>query len=1617
MDPVIKSSESSCATAKKRFYSCFVPLCTNNSVRNPDKTFVIVPSDDGVRKKWFQAVGKEYKFIFKTVIYCCEDHFDLKNDADNTISTEKKLILKKDVVPYIFKCRETSEEKPEAVIVEQKKHEIFDSVLQAHPLDSSLKMDEESNVFSSKITRSARLLKNNLSDLLHTVHAQPVEQKKKDKIFFCDFQPRTDKHFESKRKTRFKVKTVREIRHSFEKDIYSYLPTELEKQQNVLLRKIRSGSSRDENTKTLAKNMLKCDKPVSRAAWQMLMNLNPEDCTHSTQFVLLNGKLIRVNGSKGGKYKFLCKYDLGEKKKPIRMKSSLKRKSLIKKKGLLQNSLSINFKPGPLTKKTLLDDSYQKYHVGDIELLKLPMPGLEIQPTIGKAVDPAVAKFLHNMQQADGTISDKWAEFSVSVLSTIKNENIVQCEDQSHVTFDLSYKCDQQRILMRRDICSDFHKSITKHTSQPMDITREDCVEISEIQKILDEMLHSVQISVEQENMYTGDDEPRIPEDTHSNGTNVLVKDKPKRKYGELEKLDVTIIRLSEAPDINPTNMCPKAHCALGCLCASLECALKFKRHCGRSECMFECKCDFSKYKVIDSFERDCSDLIPGLLNIDSAMSSKMAKEEQKFHQTVIVTSENSMLLKSKRRDWKSSRKYADFYSSMCLKAESKSDRVPAIALEKLKLDNVETWCMIHNLYKCFCKCIFTDNSVSDAIVDENKVNNFVQKNDLSLEKPNENVEKNNGKTRVSAFSQQDRIFSFKKSMKGMCDLFGKEPVEYFPDVIFDSESARVKPFTGRKYCNEHYLNANKKIIELEKHDHILRNRMMVLMNKCANESLAQADTVVEPVSDKTIETSTQPSAPVTSDEETVPQIKIFTKKSLPDKKKLVAWLETSYKHYKQRIAQGIVKVSLDPPKLGKMALYPWEFILSRYRDKKNLFLISKEPQYRIFMAVDTKNPFFNNCIDINDIRFADLHKYPSTVKNLLTNATDLKDNFCILCGLTSCWELIGSVTKICDQKESKTEIQLNNENPKDDIPEEIPMVYESADSNAEIASREQQKAEHETKTKDSETIPESSKWFVMTVEKDFDEIQFYNKGFFVKLESIIKAISVARSTGKTVRLSSQKCADTTGPQFGIYAIPNHNESCVFVGPYEKDESLGIETVKNIFCLRQQRRTRGVWITTKKLDNFQVIDNPLSFMPPKNTPMAEMMTLAGNCVNTGKNPEYLTETNEVKAPVSQKKTDLKRQEDTKILKPIKIRKTNGFFHLAPNGTLKQISPQKYNAHSNVHSPAVLDTSLTKQAESRSPLLSNASSILANIPPPTLVTIHKRPIAEIAPHVKIPEPCKKERGMFILKPEEINKRLLQHQMPSTSHRLNPREHNVNSTDEQEIEMDIENFLATAEECVAPNDDILIISDEETDVESKVNACPIKRWTKVWIECKTVNDLGWIPGRRNEGGLVSFEFPGFKYTEFYEKEEAFAKLNQVLSRKVYIPKNINLEWSIAESEQVLATKHMLKSDALEPDSVMTKRGIRRRHVLVSGKSLLKNEVEDGENSKVEGNNKESTFNLEKPQDCIEDLEKTSQLLEDEGQRLWNTLKTNSDNTEALDDLREQIAARLQSMVSNM
>ncbi|XP_026326794.1 uncharacterized protein LOC113235335 [Hyposmocoma kahamanoa] len=592
-------------------------------------------------------------------------------------------------------------------------------------------MQENMKVFYSDITRSDNHIQNDLYDLVTVKVAVPIVINNNENGNYpkCYFEPKVDKHYIPKKKSRLKVKTVRDIRNLFEKDIFSFLPQELEKQQSFLLRKITAGSSRNENTKTLAKNMLNGDKPISRSAWQMLTNLNPEGHTHNIQYFLWNGKKIRVNGSKGGKTKFLCNYDLSKRKVCTRKES--KKPIVDSKKGLLRNSLTVKFKPGPLTKKVGLDDSYQKYNVGNVELVNLPKPGLEIQPAYGITMEPRISNFLHNLRNVDGSISKTWAELATSVLGSIRNQELVQNEESS-VTFELKYKCDQNRLLMRRDLNSNSNKINPDNDIHHISNLSTGPIEVPlEIQTVVRNLLDAVDISLQQDNLYTGVDDTRkqIRNDGFKKEINIASgKEKIfKRKYNELDRLDVTVIRLPDAPQEKDFKKCSNSFCTLGCVCASLQCVYNLKDHCGHAECMFQCTCDFSKFKTTDSFDNNCTGLIPGLVNLNEKINLRLAKEEQKFHQTVVVTGEKSILLKSEKRNWKASKRYGEFYSNMCLKSGLKTQPILSILDFKINCENIEPWCMVHNLYKCFCNGRFTENSLSSKnLLEEKELNETV---------------------------------------------------------------------------------------------------------------------------------------------------------------------------------------------------------------------------------------------------------------------------------------------------------------------------------------------------------------------------------------------------------------------------------------------------------------------------------------------------------------------------------------------------------------------------------------------------------------------------------------------------------------------------------------------------------------------------------------------------------------------------------------------------------------------------------------------------------------------------------------------------------------------------
>lgn len=61
---------------KRPYYVCFVPKCTNTTIKTKDKLFITMPSDKKARKLWWAAARRDEP-LKNHAYYCCEDHFDV----------------------------------------------------------------------------------------------------------------------------------------------------------------------------------------------------------------------------------------------------------------------------------------------------------------------------------------------------------------------------------------------------------------------------------------------------------------------------------------------------------------------------------------------------------------------------------------------------------------------------------------------------------------------------------------------------------------------------------------------------------------------------------------------------------------------------------------------------------------------------------------------------------------------------------------------------------------------------------------------------------------------------------------------------------------------------------------------------------------------------------------------------------------------------------------------------------------------------------------------------------------------------------------------------------------------------------------------------------------------------------------------------------------------------------------------------------------------------------------------------------------------------------------------------------------------------------------------------
>ncbi|XP_037809193.1 LOW QUALITY PROTEIN: uncharacterized protein LOC119601958 [Lucilia sericata] len=233
----------------------------------------------------------------------------------------------------------------------------------------------------------------------------------------------------------------------------------------------------------------------------------------------------------------------------------------------------------------------------------------------------------------------------------------------------------------------------------------------------------------------------------------------------ELKRLNATIIDAAVKPG-NDKKPCSKEYCQMGCICVSLEETAPMREHCGKTKCMLECTCKSTAQSRIMRLETDGRTLTTeDAFMLRRKATARLARMEKEFTSTVVLTENETLLINEtnndkKRRCTKTPKRYEDFTDTedeqrrnspkkaalttidneKHLAIEIKEVHEPVYVkdsiLEQLKhctvnlvplqeMDNIAPWCMVHNLYKCFCKGRAVEGK--PMIIEKEEVNTTIE--------------------------------------------------------------------------------------------------------------------------------------------------------------------------------------------------------------------------------------------------------------------------------------------------------------------------------------------------------------------------------------------------------------------------------------------------------------------------------------------------------------------------------------------------------------------------------------------------------------------------------------------------------------------------------------------------------------------------------------------------------------------------------------------------------------------------------------------------------------------------------------------------------------------------
>lgn len=553
-----------------------------------------------------------------------------------------------------------------------------------------------------------------------------------------------------------KPKTLAEKRRMLEQDHKMQMMHDMSVREDVYLKELAYCQKRNltEMAEDIRDVLVTEEIPISRTCWLMAIN-NSKSCK---QFISVNGKRIRIAGSAGGdnltepkifpKHR-LCNID----ERKMCDTSKYKPGPLSKKHKLLKSVVQRNWESHLLKMPHIKLEVYPEY--------KKPLPLIAQQYLQLCRADKFVitkdwAQFAVTAVQTRKQTPRKMFEYELPyarnqnkllvrkpapkrVINPANIANIVKIPNKfAHINVEDSVK----QIVDDLITCvenQELDKQILKQDPDLRDTLTEDVNKLNKSSSpVHDALFHHTIIK--------------------------RLNVKRNRSTLELRRLNVQVIEVDVKDDEAIPDNCDKQYCKLGCICNSLRGSRSgVPEHCGRESCMFKCNCSFDTLpKGHHSITLPAgTDILSAstMVRLQDEAKKNLAKVEREFTQTVIKANNQTIMVGGGTRDRtrripKVPKKYSNFtvgvvrgsneeFDDSCPEkvsekiinrnctSESDTTRssetkklIPIwnktrgstimknyakrpskcfVLLEKLNLKHAIPWCMVHNLYKCYC--------------------------------------------------------------------------------------------------------------------------------------------------------------------------------------------------------------------------------------------------------------------------------------------------------------------------------------------------------------------------------------------------------------------------------------------------------------------------------------------------------------------------------------------------------------------------------------------------------------------------------------------------------------------------------------------------------------------------------------------------------------------------------------------------------------------------------------------------------------------------------------------------------------------------------------------------